>query len=51
MMPNLPKELGGGPITTITRGLSWTAIGLTPDPEPSVQLVVQGKDADVGPVA
>ena len=44
-MPILPKELGGGPITGVTRGLLWTAAGLTPDPEPRVQFVVQAKDA------
>ena len=32
MMPILPKELGGGPITAVTRGLLWTAAGLTPIP-------------------
>ncbi len=46
MLPILPKELGGGPITGVTRGLLWTAAGLTPDPEPRVQFVVQGKDAE-----
>jgi len=46
MLPILPKELGGGPITGITRGLLWTAAGLSPDPEPRFQLVVQAKDAE-----
>ena len=27
MLPILPKELGGGPITSVTRGLLWTAAG------------------------
>jgi len=45
MLPNLPKELGGRPNTTISRGLSWTAIGLNPAPEPNVRVVMQGKDA------
>ena len=45
-MPILPKELGGGPITAVTRGLLWTAVGLTPDPEPRLQIVVQAKDAE-----
>ena len=45
-MPILPKELGGGPITGVTRGLLWTAAGLTPDPEPRLQFVVQAKDAE-----
>ena len=46
MLPILPKELGGGPITGVTRGLLWTAVGLTPDPEPRLQFVVQAKDAE-----
>jgi prepilin-type processing-associated H-X9-DG protein len=45
MLPNLPKELGGGPITTISQGLSWAAVGLNADPEPQVRMVLQGKDA------
>ena len=46
MMPILPKELGGGPITGVTRGLLWAAVGLIADPEPRLQLVVQAKDAE-----
>lgn len=46
MLPILPKELGGGPITGVTRGLLWTAAGLKPEPEPRLQFVVQAKDAD-----
>ncbi|MGD0041961.1 MAG: DUF1559 domain-containing protein [Isosphaeraceae bacterium] len=46
MLPILPKELGGGPITSVTRGLLWTAVGLSPDPEPRLQFVVQAKDAE-----
>src|SRR5271157_140061 len=46
MLPILPMELGGGPITAVTRGLLWTAVGLTPDPEPRLQFVVQAKDAE-----
>src|SRR5271157_1002785 len=46
MLPILPKELGGGPITGFTRGLLWTAAGLSPDPEPRFQIVVQAKDAE-----
>ena len=45
MLPNLPKELGGGPITTISRGLSWAAFGLNLDPEPQLKVIIQGKDA------
>ena len=45
MLPILPKELGGGPITTVTRGLLWTAAGLTGS-RAAFQLVVQAKDAE-----
>jgi hypothetical protein len=41
MQPNLPRELGGGPITPITRGLVWVAIGLETQPRPVVRLVIQ----------
>ncbi len=44
MLPNLPRELGGGPITTVSRGLSWMAIGLNQDPEPQLKAIVQGND-------
>jgi Protein of unknown function (DUF1559) len=46
ILPILPKELGGGPITGVTRGLLWTAAGLNPEPEPRLQFVVQAKDAE-----
>ena len=45
-LPVLPKELGGGPTTAVTRGLVWAAVGLLSDPEPRLQLVVQAKDAE-----
>src|SRR5262249_21912337 len=45
LFPNLPGELGGGPITDLTRGMLWTAVGLKAEPEPRLQLVVQGRDA------
>ncbi len=46
MLPILPKELGGGPITGVTRGMLWTAAGLTPAPEPRLQFVVQAKNPE-----
>ena len=45
LLPNLPEELGGGPITGLTQGLRWTALGLNPGAEASFSVVVQGKDA------
>jgi hypothetical protein len=46
LMPNLPKELGGGPIVTLTRGLSWGAAGvdLAVDRQ-QLRAIVQAKDA------
>src|SRR5205085_2931548 len=45
LLPNLPAELGGGPITDVTRGLRWVAVGLMPEAEPRLEFLVQGKDA------
>jgi hypothetical protein len=27
-LPELPKELGGGDVKTLTRGLAWAAVGV-----------------------
>jgi hypothetical protein len=45
-MPTLPAPLGGGPISTLTRGMQWASLALTFEPKPMVRIVVQGKDAD-----
>ena len=45
MLPQLPKEIGGGPSTVITRGVRWAAVGVDPPPKACVGLVVQSKDA------
>lgn len=42
----LPKELGGGPVTTFTRGSKWGVLHLTPGEKPGMQLLLQAKDAD-----
>ncbi len=42
---NLPRELGGGAITTLTRGLHWAAVGLQTEPRPTIRLVIQSQDA------
>ena len=41
----LPKELGGGPITTFTQGLTWGSLFLTSGAEPGLKLLLQSKDA------
>jgi hypothetical protein len=45
-MPTLPVPLGGGSISTLTRGMQWASLALTFEPKPIVRIVVQGKDAD-----
>ena len=45
-MAVLPQELGGGPITTVTQGLSWISLTLAFEPKPVIRAVVQAKDPD-----
>ena len=45
LAPQLPKELGGGPSTALTRGMSWAAAGIDFPPRLSLRLVVQAVDA------
>src|SRR5262249_19251820 len=42
----LPEELGGGPITTLTRGLSWISLTSAFEPKPGIRALVQAKDPD-----
>ncbi len=44
-VPELPQPLGGGPITSLSRGLKWAAFGLAIEPKPTVRMVAQGTDA------
>ena len=45
LLPSLPRELGGGSTTVLTKGLRWIAAGLNTEPEPGFQFIVQGSDA------
>ena len=45
MIPELPKEIGGGPSTVLTRGIQWTAIGGDIAPQLSGRLVIKSQDA------
>jgi len=45
LMPELPKEVGGGPSTVITRGIQWIALGGDVAPQLSGRLVIQSQDA------
>jgi hypothetical protein len=44
-MPQFPKDLGGGPTTVLTRGVSWAALGLDLPPRPAVRLTIKSADA------
>jgi len=45
LMPELPKEIGGGPSTILTRGIRWIALGGDIAPQLSGRLVIQSQDA------
>ncbi len=45
IMPKLPQELGGGPITIVTRGALWAAVSVDLPPKTSVRATVQSQDA------
>jgi hypothetical protein len=44
-LPDLPKQIGGGPSTILTRGMLWAAIGINLPPNASARLVIQSQDA------
>ncbi len=41
MMPQLPREAGGGSSAPLTRGVRWAALGLDAPPSASLRLTVQ----------
>ena len=41
----LPAEVGGGPISILTKGLNWGLVTLALEPSPMLKGVVQAKDA------
>jgi hypothetical protein len=45
LVPTLPKEVGGGPMTIVTNGLQWAVIGADPPPRAALRVVIQSKDA------
>ena len=45
IMPQLPKEIGGGEGAMLTKGCLWAAIGLDLPPQISAKLVIQSQDA------
>jgi Protein of unknown function (DUF1559) len=46
IMPKLPKELGGGPITTVTRGVLWASMGVDLAPKLSLRGTLRSQDAE-----
>ncbi len=44
LMPTLPKDLGGGPSTVLTRGIQWAAAGEEFTPKVSTRIVIQSQD-------
>jgi hypothetical protein len=44
-LPQLPPEIGGGPVTDITRGIRWAALATDVKPKLSFRLTVQSGDA------
>jgi hypothetical protein len=44
LAPQLPKELGGGSISILSRGISWGAVGLDFPPRESLRLVIKSAD-------
>jgi len=45
MLPNLPAELGGGPVTVLTKGIRWGVFGVSDRPESGFRFVLQAADA------
>jgi len=45
LMPTLPEEIGGGPSTIVTRGVSWLALGIDAPPRIALRLTVQSADS------
>lgn len=45
LLPQLPKELGGGPSSVLTRGVRWAAAGIDISPRKTAQLVIKSEDA------
>jgi hypothetical protein len=45
-MTILPPQLGGAPVTTLTRGLRWASLTFAFEPKPVIRVVVETKDPD-----
>lgn len=45
LMPQLPRELGGGPTSVLTHGIRWAATGIDLAPKRALRLVIKSQDA------
>ncbi len=45
-MPVLPPQLGGGPITDVSKGLRWASFAMDFEPKATLRVLIQAKDAD-----
>ncbi len=45
IMPQMPKEIGGGPSSVLTRGISWAAAAVDLSPTAAVRLTIKSQDA------
>ena len=45
LLPQFPKELGGGSTEILTRGVSWAAAGVDLPPRPAIRLTVKSANA------
>jgi len=45
LMPQVPPQLGGGPSTMLTHGISWAAAAIEVSPRLSLRLTVKSQDA------
>jgi hypothetical protein len=45
LLPTLPAEVGGGPVTAVTRGLRWVALSADAPPRMALRVLLQARDA------
>ena len=46
LLPQLPPQIGGGPSTPLTRGISWAAVAIDLSPHLSAHLTIKSQDAE-----
>jgi hypothetical protein len=44
IMPTLPREIGDGPSSVVTRGMRWAALGVSSPPQLKLRLVIQSEN-------